>query len=295
MTLPVENTAKKRRARTCPECESTHLVERLGEECTLCLDCGFVISAETVNRSSRGKNNTGQNKHIRPNSRSTKTASPVENKESNLENMVRALEQWRQVKVGDATEKNLALALQYITKIAIDLSLPKIALENASLTYKKIVEKGLLKGRSMRAMSASAVYIGCKQCNTTITIREIAHASKISPRKISQSYRSIGKYLDFSMKPTSVSSHAAELSARLQVSARTMRVLEKIIEALNFSKGFVGKAPTGIACAAIYVSSLLTGERRTQREIAEVARTTEATIRSRCRELEKNLVFVLRL
>jgi transcription initiation factor TFIIB len=205
------------------------------------------------------------------------------------------LEQWRQVKIGDSTEKNLALALQYTTQIAIDLSLPKTALEKATLVYKRIIEKGLLKGRSIRAISATAVYIGCEQCRTAITIKDIAHASRMSPGKISHSYRSIAKHLGISTRPAGPRNHAAELSARLQLSTRTREILEKITEAINCSKGFVGKAPTGIACAAIYISSLLTGEKRTQREIAEAARITEATIRARCRELERSLIFSIQL
>lgn len=294
MNLLKEDTPKIRRTRACPECRSTHLVERLDEECVVCTDCGFVISAETADLTFERKTNTDQRNIVRSISRTAETASSIENKEPNHENMVRVLEQWRQVKIGDST-KNLALTLQYTTKIAIDLSLPKNALEKASLTYKKIIEKGLLKGRSMRNISATAVYIGCKQCRTAITIKDIAHASRISPEKISHSFRSIVKHLDFSMEPPSARNHAIELSARLQVSARTKEVLEKTIEALGCSRRLVGKAPSGIACAAIYISSLLTGERRTQREIAEVARITEATIRARCRELEGSLIFSIGL
>lgn len=295
MKTSTENTTKKCRARSCPECKSTHLVERLEEECSICLDCGFVISAETAKCSSERKTKTDRPERIRQTFSSAKAPSSIDNKEPSQEHMMRALEQWRQVKTQDAAEKNLALALQYTTKIAVDLSLPTIALEKASLTYKKIIEKGLLKGRSMRAISATAIYVGCKQCKIAVTIKDIAHASKISPRKISHSYRSIVKHLDFSMQTTSASNHATELSARLQLSTQTKEVLGKTMEALDCSKGLVGKAPTGIACAAIYLSSLLTGEKKTQREIAEIARITEATIRARCRELEKELIFNIRL
>jgi len=44
-------------------------------------------------------------------------------------------------------------------------------------------------------------------------------------------------------------------------------------------------APTGIAAAALYVSSLIHGEKRTQREVADVAGVTEVTIRNRYKEL----------
>lgn len=189
----------------------------------------------------------------------------------------------------------MASALGYMTKIAADLSLPDDALKKATLTYKRIIQKGLLKGRSMKAICATAVYIGCKQCKVAITIRDLAIVSKLSLKKISHSYRSIFKRLALPMQTTSIGNHASEIATRLQLSARTKDVAEKTVEALDGSRSFAGKSPTGFAGAAIYLASLLTGERRTQREIAEVARITEATIRARCREIEKHLIFSFQL
>jgi len=56
-----------------------------------------------------------------------------------------------------------------------------------------------------------------------------------------------------------------------------------------------GRGPTGIAAAALYVSALLHGEKRTQREVAEVAGVTEVTIRNRYKELLKELNLENRL
>ena len=50
-----------------------------------------------------------------------------------------------------------------------------------------------------------------------------------------------------------------------------------------------GREPTGIAAASIYIASVLCGERRTQREIADVAGVTEVTIRNRYKELAGKL------
>jgi len=219
----------------------------------------------------------------------------MEDREPNREHIVQVFEQWKQVKIWDSTEKNMATALQCITKIAIDLSLSNTALEEAILTYKRIIEKGLLKGRSMKAVCAAAIYIGSKQDKTAITMRDVAHSTKISPRKISHCYRSIIKHLKIPVQTTSVGNYAYEIATRLQLSARNKEVMEKIFEAMDSSKLFVGKAPTGVACAAIYISSLLIGEKRSQREIGEAARTTEMTIRSRIRELEKHLIFSYQL
>ena len=45
----------------------------------------------------------------------------------------------------------------------------------------------------------------------------------------------------------------------------------------------------GVAAATVYNASVMTGERRTQKEVADVAGVTEVTIRNRYRELKKAL------
>ena len=51
----------------------------------------------------------------------------------------------------------------------------------------------------------------------------------------------------------------------------------------------IGKDPKGMAAAAIYVASILTGARRTQLEIARTARVTEVTVRNRYKEMVEKL------
>lgn len=269
----------------CPECRSVHLIEHLNDECTVCSECGLVIPYKNASTNSHIINKDQHEIHP------IKTVSSIQAPKLGNKDMISVLEKWKNVRIADSIERNLAIALEHITKIAIDLSIPKIALEKACLIYRRIIEEGLLRGKSIRMTSATALYMGCKQCRIAVTIKEIAHISKMSPRKISHSYRLIAKQLDFSMQPMSVNDYSNELCTRLKVSLQTSLVIDKIIYASDFSKQMVGKDPIGITCAAIYIGSLLAGEKRTQREISEIARITEATIRARCRELERNLVF----
>jgi len=52
-----------------------------------------------------------------------------------------------------------------------------------------------------------------------------------------------------------------------------------------------GRGPAGIAAAATYIATVLTNERKTQREIAEIASVTEVTIRNRYKELLEKLMI----
>jgi len=51
----------------------------------------------------------------------------------------------------------------------------------------------------------------------------------------------------------------------------------------------------GVAAAALYIASVLEGEKRTQREVAEVAHVTEVTVRNRYKELVEKLNIKLTL
>jgi len=289
MAKSMKNTPRAGQPNSCPECQSTHLVNR-SEGCTICLDCGFVISAETAER-----NIHKEHKRQRPASCQTQSGLSIREKDNVCENLAGILEQWNQLKIGDAMEKNFALALKYITKAAIDLSIPRTALEKAAVVYRRIIEKRLVKGRSIRALAATAVYVGCRQCGIAVTTKRVANVSRISPRRITRFYRLVAKQISITLQPTTISIYAKDLSGKLQISERTTTVIEKLVEVLQSSKLFEGKDPTGVACAAIYISSILTGEKRTQREIAEAARITEQTIRARCRELQRNLLFAFQL
>ncbi len=66
------------------------------------------------------------------------------------------------------------------------------------------------------------------------------------------------------------------------------RVHMRAIEILRKAKKkdvISGKGPTGCAAAAIYIASVLEGERKTQREVADTVGVTEVTIRNRYKEI----------
>ncbi len=59
----------------------------------------------------------------------------------------------------------------------------------------------------------------------------------------------------------------------------------KILKKAELSELTSGRGPAGIAAAALYLAALLNNEKKTQREVADVAGVTEVTIRNRYKEL----------
>ncbi|MDO9324275.1 MAG: transcription initiation factor IIB, partial [Methanoregula sp.] len=151
------------------------------------------------------------------------------------------------------------------------------------------VDKNLIRGRSIEGVAAAALYAACRQCSVPRTLDEIAEVSRVSRKEIGRTFRFISRELSLKLLPTSPTDYVPRFCSGLtlkgEVQSRTIEILRLATEHELTS----GKGPTGVAAAAIYIASILGGERRTQREVAEVAGVTEVTIRNRYKELAEKL------
>jgi transcription initiation factor TFIIB len=78
-------------------------------------------------------------------------------------------------------------------------------------------------------------------------------------------------------------------ASELKLSPKTISTSVDIINKAQDVEITSGKGPMGVAAAALYVATLLCNERKTQREVADVAGVTEVTIRNRYKELIEKL------
>jgi transcription initiation factor TFIIB len=293
MAISKRETIRKGQIRNCPECKSTSFVEyREGGYSTVCMDCGFVVSAKPAERCF-AKTNADLHKQNRLTRicREQPKSLVKGKKESISENLAVVLEKWKSIKIADSTEKNLALGLQSLAEIAINLFLSKTALEKACTIYKRIIERELTKGRSMITLASATMYMACKECGIARTIDDIASLSNISAKEISRSFKLLARELAVSVLPAKPIEHIVRISAKLTLREETIKIANTILKEIEKMKLLSGKNPAGIAAAAVYISSLIAGELKTQREIAEVTRVTETTIRNRCRDLKNLLLF----
>jgi transcription initiation factor TFIIB len=297
----------------CPECGSTRLMRDYECAEVVCMECGFVITAKIADRGPEWRAFTNEQRAKR-----TRVGAPLTYTihDKGLSTMidwhdrdvygkslspgqkaqVYRLRKWqRRIRVSDATERNLAFALSEVTKIANNLNLPKNILETASVIYRKAVKERLIRGRSIQGVTAAAVYLACRQCKLARTLEEIAQASNVNKKEVGRSYRFLIRELDYFVPPVRPSQYITKFSNQLTMQGKVEEIAHKILATAKELKLTSGRGPTGIAAAASYIASVLTGERKTQREIAEIAQVTEVTIRNRYKELVERLMFQISL
>jgi transcription initiation factor TFIIB len=208
----------------------------------------------------------------------------------------RGHEKWQKLlHVSDATEKRLATALFEITKIAQKMALPESTLKLSLKIYKKIISSNQTRRKPLRVLAATIVYIACRQDGFATSINQIGHLSKINPEKIRHVYNSISKKTKPISNHTTPEQYVTKLARSIFQQEKTIEAAKKIISTLKSQRFAQGKNPVGLGCSACYIASILTGEPKTQREIAELGRVTEATMRTRYHEISRKLIFKISL
>ncbi len=299
--------------RRCSDCGGAKLMRDYDSAEVVCMECGCVLSMRIADRGPEWRAFTAEQREKR-----TRTGSPTTYTihDKGLSTMIDwhdrdvygrtlkpsqkaqiyRLRKWqRRIRVSDAMERNLAFALSEITKIAKGLSLPKSIFETASVIYRKAVREHLVRGRSIRGISAASVYIACRQSGLARTLEEVAKASNVSKREVGRSYRFLVKELNYFIPPVRANQYVSKFSNQLSMQGKTEQIANEVLAIAQKLRLTSGRGPTGIAAAATYIASVLVGERRTQREIAEIAKVTEVTIRNRYKELVSSMTFSMEL
>jgi transcription initiation factor TFIIB len=176
-----------------------------------------------------------------------------------------------------------------LERLASQLGLPQPIRELAALLYRKSIIRKLVRGRSIEAMVAATLYAACRIRKKPRPLDEVADASRIDRKKIGQCYRLLLRRLDIKIPLSNPVDYIGRFASQLELSSS---VQLRTVEILNRSRDLgltIGRDPLGLAAAAIYVASIMLDDRRTQREIAEVARVTEVTVRNRYKEIVQKL------
>ena len=291
----------------CPDCGSNKIKMDSERGENVCQSCGLVLEENVVQegpewrafdaeqRASRARAGAPL-KYMSPNrglvteidqyNRDTRGGKIAPAQQAQLYRM----RKWhKRASISNSIERNLAIALTELNRVASHLGLPEIIRESSALLYRKCVEKGLIRGRQIESVVSAVIYAICRKYGIPRTLDEIATVAEIHKKEIGRTYRLITQELGLKIPLTNPQFYINRFVTSLKLSGETQKKAQEILEQA-MAKGLIsGRGPMGVAAAAVYIASVLTGERRTQKEVADVAGVTEVTIRNRYRELKKAL------
>ena len=290
---------------TCNNCNTSRLVSDDVNGEIACSSCGCVISEYSEDRGkehggvSEGIDNrrTGAGLSLKMYDKGLYTIIGVQNKDSvgkplssNTVQVFNRLRKWdNRSQIKNTADRSLRSALNDLGNVQLKLGLSDAIIERASLFYRKASEKNLVRGRTVKGITGACLYAACRDLEHTRTLKEIAQHLEIGRKDLARSYRLLFRELGFVVSIADPVKSIGKIASKIGVKEKTIRKAMYVLDLAQDARIVAGKNPEIIAATAIYAACMLTGENKSQHEIAIAANTSTVSIRNRISEFREKL------
>ncbi len=297
----------KRLVDSCPECTSKNLIHDYDTGETICGDCGLVVYEQMMDKGPEWRAFTVQEKTSRSRVGAPSTYAIHDKGLSTTISQIdrdafgrklslsTRLQMWRlrkwqiRSRVRSSSDRNLSQAMSELDRLTGVLYISPQVKEKAAVLYRKALEKGLVRGRSINSIAAASLYVACRTSATARTLNEIAEASLVDKKDVGRCYRLLLQDLEVKMPVADPVTYVSKIAEKNRISGKTQGAAMAILREARRKRVVAGKDPMGLAAAVLYIACLQNNEKVTQKDIAEAAGVTEVTVRNRYKALKTQL------
>ena len=293
---------------TCPDCGSKKTVRISQTGDLVCARCGLVVDERPIDPGPEWRAFTSEERNAR-----SRTGSPIRftSSDKGLSTMIgfgnkdsagrkfsaerRAaitrMRKWQiRSRVHSSVDRNLSEALSEIDRLISQMGLKNGVKELAAMLYRKLIVKRLVRSRSIDALAAASIYAALRLRRIPRSLKEISQYSHLHWKVIGRYYRLLVQKLQLRMPVPDPLNYVPKLITKLELPGVMQTKVFEVLQMAKDHEGLItGRDPRGLAAGAIYIASILTENRVTQREIAAAAGVTEVTVRNRYKELVREL------
>lgn len=241
----------------CPSCNGNVEDELAEIPQPVCSDCGFVVGEEV----------------------------PPE-LDTDSDGAQSGIDSWETYySVRNATEEQVAAALELLEQIEDKLLLSSEIKQQAAEVYKAFAIEGLTDGRSTRQVIGVSICLGCRNVGAARPSERVARALEVDSDSLRRLLRVMQQELELECTASSPSAYLSYFCRDLGLTDEVEHEANDLVGQFKSRSRITGKHPAGIAGAGVY----LVASGITQREIADVAGVTKETIRVRLNEMRGEL------
>jgi len=291
----------------CPRCGKGPMVTDSTTGEMFCGNCGFVLT-ERVEESGPEWRSFSKEEHEDRSRTGTPTSlamhdmglatiiGPADKDASgkplsaSMKSTIERLRTWdSRSQVHEPVDRNFRQAFSELDRLKDKLALSDAVIEKTAYIYRKALDKGLVRGRSIPGLVAAALYAACRDTETPRTLTDVANGINIKRKDVARCYRLLLRELDLKMPVVDPIKCVARIASKAGLSEKTKRKALLILKDAAEIEISAGKDPMGLAAAALYLSCVMNGENKTQKDVAQAAGVTEVTIRNRYKGLKISL------
>lgn len=192
-------------------------------------------------------------------------------------------------------ERNFWEAKPKLKMLTSKLNIPEYIAETAWKIYSIVAKKKLTMGRSINGFISGSLYAAIRVHDFPRLLDEICEASLTPRRTVHRSLamiiREVLPEINLRYQPITAESlvfrFGNELDLPIQIQKNAINMLK---DASKNGLKRTGKDPKGLAAACIYIAAKNGCIRKTQSRVAEIAKITEVTLRSRAKQIKSKLL-----
>ncbi len=154
----------------------------------------------------------------------------------------------------------------------------------AKAIYSRALDTPIIENRTLSVLTSAAVYCAVRVEKEPISLQDVCELSNADQKILNRTYTELSSELGLKTGPADPDKFVRGICDELELSIEVEDKAKEILEIVVEKQVHIGKNPKGVAACAVYMSSLLCNERRTQLEVANAAGITVRTLRSGYRE-----------
>jgi len=271
---------------TCPSHPNAHLIEdhRAGD--MICPECGLVVGDRLVDVGTEWRSFSNEKTGADPSrvgapenplligsDLSTSIAIGFGSSESDQS---LATAQRRNMNNAD---RQMTQAFGVIREMSERIHLPRSVQDIANRVFRDVLDTKALKGKNNEAQAAACLYIACRKEGVPRTFKEICAVSRVSKKEIGRCFKLIIKALETNLDQITSADFMSRFCSNLSL-PNTVQIAATVIARRAVELDLVaGRSPISIAAAAIYMASQASAEKKTAKEIGEIAGAAEVTVK----------------
>jgi len=178
-----------------------------------------------------------------------------------------------------SSDRALINAFRSISNMCDRINLPKTINDRANQLFKMVHDGRSLKGRSNEAIASACLYIACRQEGVPRTFKEIVAVSTVSKKEIGRCFKLIIKAHDTTVEIITTGDFMHRFCGTLELAKDVQKAATHIAKKSVDLDIVPGRSPISVAAAAIYMASQASNDKRSQKEIADIAGVADVTIR----------------
>jgi len=191
-------------------------------------------------------------------------------------------------------ERNLWEARPKLNLLTSKMNLPTFIKETAWRIYLVVAKKKLTMGRTVAGFIAASLYTAIRVHEFPRLLEEVCDAAIIPRHTVHKSLGYIVKEvlpeMKLKYKPITAEQLVFRFGNDLDLPIDVQKdAVNMLIQASKNGLSRSGKDPKGLAASVIYMAAKAKNYRKTQAEVSHLAKITEVTLRSRCKQIRGRL------